>query len=102
MFHQTNHITVLPHYHFFHQIHGVVKDFVDKIILKQAELQYVQSERLKSAGNQSSVGPQMLRQLQQIDLLKGSKETKSLQKYPLTSVFDIHPKTYHVFPHRVK
>ena len=50
----------------------------------QAELQYVQSDFLKSADNQKSLEINMFHQLQQTDLSITSLKQKFSQKYPLT------------------
>ena len=72
-------------------------DIVVKRVPTEAELQYVQSELLKSADNLSSLDANMLNELQHTDLSFNSLEIKIAHKCPLTSVFDIHPKEYDFF-----
>ena len=72
-------------------------DIVDKRIPTEAELQYVQSELLKSADNLSSLDANMLNEPQHTDLSFNSLEIKIPHKCPLTSVFDIDPKKYDFF-----
>ena len=60
-------------------------------------MQYVQSDLLKYADNQSSLKTNMLQELEHTGLGNNSLELTFPQKFPLTSVFDFGPRKYHVF-----